>query len=441
MKNRSDHRGLPRGSGRGRFALSRPGGRYAIFWLIAVLAAFLSIQALGAAPTEAQQDPVVVEDITETTATLRITDQPNIFEWWYAADKGPDTACTTIRTGFTNPAAHLTGLTPGTTYTYTIYAHSDCGPINDIITFTTYRLTAFDIEETTATLGITSTATDWSYRQTAPGAGSCTTVYNADRAPLTDLTPGYDYTFSWWLGTNCDGTALSSVSFSLPALPSPGPVDVPVSSITANSDWNPRVGTLEVGGLRFVDNIDQGFTVEPAGAKATYDAVSARPAIAEVRLQGATRLRIIARSEGNTTITVTASGVIDGVLHTAKQTLRITVIPVFEPTATPTPEATAIPRPTATPTATPRPTATPPPPVPTNTPTPTPEPTATPEPTNTPTPAPTATPPPPPTATPEPGDGVLGAGAIVGGLVVLALLGAGAYLIMRRRGADEGTPE
>ena len=442
MNNQSDPPALSPQSTHSRPPRTRSAGVFIILGLIAMLAAVLSIQALTAPPAAAQDTVFLVEDVTETTATIRLDNHASA-AWAYSANKGPHTSCVNARTGEINPPAKLTGLTPGVTYTYTAYVTEGCaGPIENPVTFTTYKLTAFEIGDNEAKLGVTGAATDWSYLQTAPGSTTCTTVFNNDRTELTSLSVLTDYTYSWWLGNGCTGATLSSVSFTTSGVPVvPTPVEVPPSSLTANGDWRPTVRPMDVGRLSFIDNIDQGFTVEPAGAKATYTAAPGRTAIAEVTLQGETRLRIFPRNAGTTTITVTATAVIDGKTHTATQMISIRVnAPDVEPTATPTPEATPTPPPTATPTATPRPTATPPPPVPTNTPTPTPEPTATPTPTNTPVPPPTATPPPPPTATPEP-EGGIGAGAIIGGLIVLAILGAGAYLIMRRRGAEEGTPE
>ncbi len=416
---------------------------FIIVGLAAVLAAILSIQALTAAPASAQGTQIIIEDIAETTATLRLDNHASAV-WSYSANKGPHTSCVSARTGDMNPPAKLTGLTPGVTYTYSVFVSEGCaGIIEDPVTFTTYKLTAFEIGDKTAKLGITGAATDWSYRETAPGSTTCTTVFNNDRTTLTGLSAATDYNYSWWLGKGCTDSTLSSVSFTTSGVPAaPTPVDVPPSSLTANSDWSPNVPYRQEGSSAFfLENIDDGFIVEPAGAKATYEVASAQSNVASVMLMGATTLRVRPVGEGRTTITVTATAVIDGVLHTDTQMFTVRVAPSdVEPTPEPTPEATAIPAPTATPTATPRPTATPPPPVPTNTPTPMPEPTATPTPMPEPTATATATPPPPPTATPEP-EGGIGAGAIIGGLVILAILGAGAYLIMRRRGTEAGTPE
>ncbi len=175
----------------------------------------------------------------------------------------------------------------------------------------------------------------------------------------------------------------------------------------------------------------------PAGVTLSYSVDVERPNIVGAIIQGSD-VRLRALAEGRTDVTVKASATRLGFTISASQTFTVRVSgqePTAEPTpppptATPIPEVTAVPA-----TATPEPTATPRP-VPTNTPTPEPEPTATPEPTNTSVP-PAPTTPAEPTATPETEDaGGLGIGAIIGGLVVLALLGIGAFFLLRRRGDE-----
>ena len=184
------------------------------------------------------------------------------------------------------------------------------------------------------------------------------------------------------------------------------------------------------------------FTVVE-GSEFTYSARANRPGIVAINVSGS-NLRLTGIGEGATDITVTATAtnvLVPSVTASFTASFRITVSgqPQVEPTATqipPTPvPPTPIP-PTATPTAVP---PTPTPPIPTNTPTPTPEP-PTPTPTATPEPVPPTAEPVPPTATPEPEEGGLGIGAVIVGLIILVLLGVGAYFLLRRRGGDGGAP-
>ncbi|MYD36435.1 MAG: hypothetical protein F4X20_05410 [Dehalococcoidia bacterium] len=180
--------------------------------------------------------------------------------------------------------------------------------------------------------------------------------------------------------------------------------------------------------------VDQVRLVPVEGTPTSVDVE--RPGIVRATIQGS-NVRLVGLAAGRTDVTVKNAAGMD----IATITVRVSGQPPADtptpvpPTATPTP-----PPPTAT--ATPRPpTPTPTPPVPTNTPTPEPEPDPpTPTPTN--TPAPTTPPPPTPTPTPEPEDeGGIGIGAIIGGLIVLVLLGIGAYFLLRRRGEENGGPD
>ena len=190
-----------------------------------------------------------------------------------------------------------------------------------------------------------------------------------------------------------------------------------------------RVG---VGGTRNI-SLANAFTGEGADCELEYSVSTSRPNIIQRPVISGTNLRIVGVQGGRVEVTVTASdkGHADS---NAEQKFMVTVEEAV-PTATPTPTPTATPTPTPTPrpTFTPTPTATPLPPVPTATPTP--EPTATPVP-------PTATPVPPtatprPTATPEPEVAGIPLGTIIIGLILLAIIGVGAYLLLRRRGQQE----
>ena len=85
-------------------------------------------------------------NVTATGATLTIAGHSG--NWYYQADEYPHTACSAAQTGTT---ANLTGLIPGTQYTYAAYSDSTCTDANKIATataFTTVGVSVSDLGET-----------------------------------------------------------------------------------------------------------------------------------------------------------------------------------------------------------------------------------------------------------------------------------------------------
>ena len=70
--------------------------------------------------------------IGDTTATLTIGNYPG--NWYFKANTGPHTACSTAQTG---TSASLSGLAGSTSYTYTAYHNSGCSAEITSVTFTT----------------------------------------------------------------------------------------------------------------------------------------------------------------------------------------------------------------------------------------------------------------------------------------------------------------
>ena len=79
-------------------------------------------------------DVLYAGNITATTARLSVTNRTE--QWWYQADLAPDTGCTSVAAN--TASVDLTGLMPGTAYTYKAYNNAGCttGEI-DSTTFTT----------------------------------------------------------------------------------------------------------------------------------------------------------------------------------------------------------------------------------------------------------------------------------------------------------------
>ena len=72
---------------------------------------------------------LTVSNITDTAATLNLAGHTG--NWYYKADTGPHTTCSSAQSGTT---ADLSGLTSGTTYTYTAYSDSTCTTANELAT-------------------------------------------------------------------------------------------------------------------------------------------------------------------------------------------------------------------------------------------------------------------------------------------------------------------
>ena len=85
--------------------------------------------------------------ITETGATLTIANHSG--DWWYKATNGggPHTTCQGPVSG---TSATLTGLSVGTTYTYTAYSDSGCSTVWSSVTFTSTGVSVSNLDETTA---------------------------------------------------------------------------------------------------------------------------------------------------------------------------------------------------------------------------------------------------------------------------------------------------
>ena len=84
--------------------------------------------------------------VTATGATLTISNYSG--SWYYKATSGPDTSCSSEQTGTTKA---LTGLTPGTQYTYSAYSDSTCTDANKLATasaFTTGGVSVSNLGQT-----------------------------------------------------------------------------------------------------------------------------------------------------------------------------------------------------------------------------------------------------------------------------------------------------
>ena len=145
--------------------------------------------------------------ITAATATLTLANHAG--NWHYKQTAPTAGSCSTAQTGTT---VNLTSLTEGTSYTYKAYSDSNCTTELASETFSTAALTAGSITAATATLTLGGHTGNWHYKQTAPTAGSCSTVQTGASANLTDLMASTSYTYKAYSDSNCT-TELASATF------------------------------------------------------------------------------------------------------------------------------------------------------------------------------------------------------------------------------------
>ena len=395
----------------GRTYLTHSGGRYLLLGIAAIFAAFLSIQALAPAPAFAQdgegstaENPLVVESGTECAANPDVNGGVAYYETTVFDSITPaDVIATISGCGITEDNS----FDAGASATAAILPPVDSG--DDL----------FELMEISAA------------QETALNTKVATNLHlKAGSELIADQVYNVIVMLSQTQET-LDGSVPSSTTVTVTVHLK---INVEVS-LAANPNWRPGFTQVPADGSRTASLRDAFIT--GGDIVLTYTVDSSRTVIARARIIGTTA-RVDGISGGSAEITVTATAP-NGT--TATQTFPVRVREDLQPEPTPTPAP-----PTATPlppvvieTPTPTPTATPVPPTATAT--------ATPRPTNTPEPTATATPVPPPATAPptvpatppSPGEGP-GAAPFIVGLIILALLGVGAYLLLRRRGSGE-SPE
>ena len=396
----------------GRTYLTHSSTRFLLLGIAAMFAAFLSFQALAPAPTFAQdgdgftaEKPLDVESGGECAADPAINDGEVFYETTVFDSLTPTEVIATISGCTKDPDAADTFNSAASAMAEILTGEDDDHALFELKPVSPEQETALD----------TKVATNLHLK-----AGS-------------ELTADVEYNVSVKLSQDqVDGTAFDSQNQTYPTKTVEVTVHLKINvevSLMANPNWNPGFTQVPQDGSRSARLADAFIT--GGGIELTYTVVSSRTVVARVRIIGTTA-RVDGISGGQADITVTATARNE---TAATQTFTVRVregyVPPQDtatpaPTPTPAPDATAIP-PTATPTNTPVPA--------TATATATPRPTNTPVPSATPTVVPTIAPPAPPTDTPTIDDeGGIGAGALIVGLIILVLLGLGAFLLLRRRG-------
>ncbi len=101
--------------------------------------------ALDSITFEPSGDVLEVENVTATTATLKLSNHTG--NWWFREASPATGTCTAGESDFTNS---LTGLIPGTEYTYKAYDVDGCGATHESasVTFTTGGVSVSNLGET-----------------------------------------------------------------------------------------------------------------------------------------------------------------------------------------------------------------------------------------------------------------------------------------------------
>ena len=137
-----------------------------------------------------------------TTATLAVTGFSG--KWWYGSSTKPYTSCYGPITGA--GSTNLAGLTPGTSYTFTVHFRRGCPAAKIIATapITTASLTASNVIGTTATLTIGNYTGNWHYMADTGPDTSCTGPVSTTTKDLSGLTAGATYTYTAYSDSGCN---------------------------------------------------------------------------------------------------------------------------------------------------------------------------------------------------------------------------------------------
>ena len=196
--------------------------------------------------TYAAAPSLAASDVTNTTATLTLSNWAE--DWWfkYTTGSGGNT-CTKV-TGEADgvTSAGLTGRTASTAYVYRAYRHSGCTTVLATApSFTTYAaapaLAASQVTNTTATLTLSNWVEDWWYKYTTPsGDTSCTKVAKGTSTKaLTSLDSNKAYVYKAYRDSSCTTLLATASSFTTFAA-APALVGSDVTNTTATltlSNW------------------------------------------------------------------------------------------------------------------------------------------------------------------------------------------------------------
>ena len=119
-------------------------------------------------------------------------------------------------------SVNLSGLTPGTQYTYTAYNNWPCSiSIATASAFTTPALDASSVTATGATLTLSNYANSWWLKRTDIASQTCKSKGTDTTEDLSDLTAGATYTYKAYSDGSCNNE-IASETFTTPGLTTSG---------------------------------------------------------------------------------------------------------------------------------------------------------------------------------------------------------------------------
>ena len=203
--------------------------------------------------------------VTDTKATLTLTGHAGT---WYLSPitSGGNPTCTEM-SGIT--ALSLSGLDPGTRYTFKAYSDATCTTEIAAESFDTLGLTADAATATGLKLTLANHTGSWYWKRTAPSAGQCAaTAVSGPTTGVTGLTAGTSYTFEAYSDSACttaNKLATAAAHATLP--PAPGK---PTVSVAGQAIGAVQLGALLGGGAARVMRWEYAKQAGNGGYDATW---------------------------------------------------------------------------------------------------------------------------------------------------------------------------
>ena len=151
-------------------------------------------------------------DVATTSATLNLTWRTAA--WYYKSATTGQTTCTQVAVGIAT--VDLSGLTPGTAYTFTACTDNGCATrLATAGSFPTPDLSTSHIAVRTTRLTITAHNGIWWYKHTTPTGGFCSAAVAAgvSTADAVDLKGSTAYTFTAYTDSQCTTLLATASSF------------------------------------------------------------------------------------------------------------------------------------------------------------------------------------------------------------------------------------